>query len=101
MNSSEISRLSIIAAIAASLLAVGVVAAISMAEEADARNQISQSSSVSIDQSGSTTGGGTASNTASVTQSNTASQSNGDTVSQSSSVTVCTNGRCTTTSSTS
>jgi hypothetical protein len=101
MNSSQTSRLAVIAVIAASLLAVGVVAAFSMAEEADAGNRISQSNSVTIDQSASTTGGGTASNTATVTQSNSASQSNGDnTVSQSSSTTVCTNGDCTNISST-
>jgi hypothetical protein len=102
LNSSQISRLPVIGVIVASLLAVGVVAIVSMAEEADAGNRISQSSSVAIDQSASTTGGGTASSTATVTQSNSASQSNGDTVSQSSSTTisVCQNGECTTVSST-
>ena len=112
MNSSQISRLPVIGIIVASLLAVGVVAIISMAEEADAGNRISQSSSVAIDQSASTTGGGTASSTATVTQSNSASQSNGDTVSQSNgdtgtvsqssstTISVCQNGECTTVSST-
>jgi hypothetical protein len=87
MTNSQISRLSVIAVIGGSLLAVGVVAAISMVEEADAyiRNRIYQSNSASVDQSASTTGGGTASNTATVTQSNTATQSNGNTVSNSSS----------------
>ena len=85
MNS-KISRLSVIAVIAASLLGVGVVTAISMTEEADAqisvdiRNRISQSNSATTTQSAtaSSTGGGssTASNSATVSQTNTASQSN-------------------------
>jgi hypothetical protein len=90
MNSSQISRLAVIAVIAGSLLAVGVIAAISMAEEADAGNRISQSNSATVTQSGT-------SNSVTITQSNTATQSGGgSTVSQSSS-TVCTNGDCTTT----
>jgi hypothetical protein len=57
MNNSQMTRLSVIAVIAASLLAVGVVAVVSMTEEADAwtfqRNiainsaTVSQSNSVS------------------------------------------------------
>jgi hypothetical protein len=71
MNNRTIARLSVIAVIGASLLAVGVVAVISMTEEADA---LRQSSSVSITQSTSSSGG-TASNSASVTQSNSATHS--------------------------
>jgi hypothetical protein len=83
MNNSQISRLSVIAVIAASLLAVGVITAVSMTEEAEAVNRISQSSSVSVSQSG----GGSSSVTVSVTHSQ--SQSNGVTqsASQSNSVT--------------
>jgi hypothetical protein len=86
MNNSQISRLSVVAAIAASLLAVGVVTAISMTEKADAqisvdiRNRISQSNSATTTQtataSSSGTGSSTASNTATTTQSNTATQTN-------------------------
>jgi hypothetical protein len=72
MKSSQITRLSIIAVIATSLLAVGVVAAISMAEEADARNRLRQSNSATVSQN---SNGG--SNSATVSQSNSASQSNG------------------------
>jgi hypothetical protein len=92
MNNSQTSRLALIAVMAASLLAVGVVTAISMTEEADAfiRNWLSQSNSAYVNQNG-------ASNSATVTQSNTATQSNGGTVSSSSSSTVCTNGNCETT----
>jgi hypothetical protein len=95
MNNSQKSRLSVIAVTAASLLAVGVVTTISMTEEADARNWLSQSNSVSITQSA-TSSGGIASNSATVSQSNTASQSGGSSSSSSSS-TVCENGECTTT----
>jgi hypothetical protein len=70
MNNSQLTRLTVIALIATSLLAVGVVAAISMAEEADAkRNQASQSNSATIGQSND---GGRFS--ASITQRNSASQ---------------------------
>jgi hypothetical protein len=80
MNNNQISRLYAIAVIAASLLAVGVVAAISMVEEADAL--IRQRNSVTITQS-------SGSNSVTVTQSNSATQSNGVTqsASQSNSVT--------------
>jgi hypothetical protein len=67
MNNSQITRLSVVAVIAASLLAVGVVAAISMAEQADAwifRKNI-------------------AINSATISQSNSASQSNSNTQSNS------------------
>jgi hypothetical protein len=67
MNNSQMTKLSVIAVIAASLLAVGVVAAISMAEQADAltfRLNIARNSA-SISQSNS------------VSQSNTNTQSNG------------------------
>jgi hypothetical protein len=77
MNNSPISRLSVIAVIATSLLAVGVVAAISMTEEADA--YIRQRNSVSGNQIAVNIGGGTASNTATITQSNTATQTNTNT----------------------
>ncbi|MGA9168490.1 MAG: hypothetical protein WB053_14015, partial [Nitrososphaeraceae archaeon] len=72
------------------LLAVGVVTAISMTQEADAyiRNWLSQSNSATVNQFGS-------SNSATVSQSNSATQSGGTTQSQSSN-TVCQNGQCTT-----
>ena len=98
MNNSQTSRLALIAVMAASLLAVGVVTAISMTQEADAyiRNWLSQSNSATVNQNAATSGGGTASNSATVTQSNSATQSGGSSSSSSSS-TVCTNGDCTTT----
>ena len=86
MTNSQTSRLAVIAVIAASLLAVGVVTAISIVKQADAqsvsvdiRNRIRQSADASVTQSITTGAGGscsTCSNTASVTQSNTASQAN-------------------------
>lgn len=81
MTKSQTSRLAVIAVIATSLLAVGVVTAISMTEQADAqlsvtiRNRISQSNTNSVDQTATATSSGgaaTASNTASTTQSNSA-----------------------------
>jgi hypothetical protein len=69
MDNRTITKLSLIAVIASSLLAVVVVAAISMVEEADAqRNSFSQSNSARIGQSN--TGG---SFSATITQSNRAS----------------------------
>jgi hypothetical protein len=69
MDNKTITRLSLIAVIAASLLAVGVVAAISMFEEAAAKkNQITQRNSAGIGQSNS---GGSFS--ATISQSNRAS----------------------------
>jgi hypothetical protein len=83
MNS-QISRLSVIAVIAASLLAVGVVAAVSMMEKADAqlsvdlRNRFSGTNTATTTQS--TSNCSTCGNTATTTQSNGASQSNSITV---------------------
>jgi hypothetical protein len=82
MTNSQTSRLAVIAVIATSLLAVGVVTAISMTAEADAqitlRNRLTQSNTATVTQS-INDGGGTCtvcSNTATVSQSNTATQSN-------------------------
>lgn len=97
MNDSQTSRLALIAVMATSLLAVGVVTAISMTEEANAfiRNRITQSNTATVNQNA-VSGGGTASNSATVSQSNTATQSGGSS-SSSSSNTVCTNNVCQTT----
>jgi hypothetical protein len=45
MNNSQLSRLTLVAVIAASLLAVAITTALSMAEDADARKKKSSSSS--------------------------------------------------------
>ena len=90
MTNSQTSRLAVIAVIAASLLAVGVVTAISVVKQADAqltvdlgglRNRLSQSASSTTTQTATAGGAGActtciASNTATTTQSNTATQSN-------------------------
>jgi hypothetical protein len=89
MTNSQTSRLAVIAVIAASLLAVGVVTAISMTKQADAqlsvdlsmRNRFSGTNTATTTQGSSNTVVGscttcTAANSATTTQSNTATQSN-------------------------
>jgi hypothetical protein len=86
MTKSQTSRLAVIAVIAGSLLAVGVVTAFSIVKQADAqfnidlslRNRATQSNTATTTQS-INDGGGTCtvcSNTATTTQSNTATQGN-------------------------
>jgi hypothetical protein len=88
MTKSQTSRLAVIAVVAASLLAVGVVTAFSMTKLAEAqisvdisgfRNRATQTNTNTVDQSATATSGlgsASASNTATTTQSNTATQTN-------------------------
>jgi hypothetical protein len=81
MNKSQTSRLAVLAILATSLLAVGVVTAISMTEEVDAAisqsNSATQSSGALIGQSAIATGfGGIAANIGIILQSNSAIQVN-------------------------
>jgi hypothetical protein len=89
MTNSQTSRLAVIAVIAASLLAVGVIAAISLVKQAEAqitvdlnmRNRFSGTNTATTTQSSSVSSSGscttcTAANSATTGQSNAATQSN-------------------------
>jgi hypothetical protein len=83
MNNSQTSRLAFLAILATSLLAVGIVTAISMTEEVDAAisqsNSATQNNGASIGQSASATGNGgfnIAANIGLIFQSSTAIQVN-------------------------
>jgi hypothetical protein len=83
MNNNQTSRLAVLAILATSLLAVGIVTATSMTEEVDAAitqsNSATQSSGAGIAQSASATGSGglsIAANIGIILQSNSATQVN-------------------------